>query len=153
MLQKFDDGVVAFGRTQGEGAEADRIGLFDHFDELAGIGDVIPGHAFDDGVFGDAVPQGHFDGAGRPCVALDHRVDAGFLGFGQQLVTERILADRACRIAFRAVHHRVVCEIDGCSAGALAAGKHVPQDFTERKNDGLGHEVPFVQYCVVDVHH
>ena len=61
-------------------------------DELAGEQQVVPGDALDDGVLRDAVLQADLDSGGGPCVALDDGVDAGLLGFGEQLVAERILA-------------------------------------------------------------
>lgn len=81
------------GGAQGQGAEADGVGLGDHVDELAGVQDVVPSHALDDGVLRDAVLQCDLDGGGRPGIALDDGVDTGLVGLGNQFVAEFILAD------------------------------------------------------------
>ena len=80
--------------SAGQRAVADGVGLLHDLDELAGEQQVVPGDALDDGVLRDAVLQADLDSGGA-CVALDDGVDAGLLGFGEQLVAERILADRA----------------------------------------------------------
>ena len=139
VLEQLRDGGVRFGGAQGQGAEADGVGLGDHVDELAGVQDVVPSHALDDGVLRDAVLQRDLDGGGRPGVALDDGVDAGLVGLGNQFVAEFILADRADGPAFGAVLHRVVGEVDGGAAGSLAARQHIPQQFTEAQNDRGGH--------------
>ena len=139
VLEQLRDGGVRFGGAQGQGAEADGVGLGDHVDELAGVQDVVPSHALDDGVLRDTVLQRDFDGGGRPGVALDDGVDAGLVGLGNQFVAEFILADRADGPAFGAVLHRVVGEVDGGAAGSLAARQHVPQQFTEAQNDRGSH--------------
>lgn len=95
VLEQLDDGVVGLGGAQGQRAVADGVGLLHDLDELAGEQQVVPGDALDDGVLRDAVLQADLDSGGGPCVALDDGVDAGLLGFGEQLVAERILADRA----------------------------------------------------------
>ena len=143
VLEQFDDGVVGFGGAQTQGAEADGVGLGHGFDELVGELDVVPSHVFDDGVFRNAVGQGHVNRAGRVFVGLHQRVDAGLVSVGEQFGTQLVVADGSDGEAFRAVLGRMVCEIDGCAAGTLAGGEHIPQDFAERNDDWLGHGVPF----------
>ena len=65
------------------------------------------------------------------------------MSVGEQFGTQLVVADGADGEAFRAVLGRMVCEIDGCAAGTLAGGEHIPQDFAERNDDWLGHGVPF----------
>ena len=49
-------------------------------------------------------------------IALQHRVDAGLFGGHRELVAELVLAHGADRVAFGAVHHRMVGEVDGRTA-------------------------------------
>ena len=117
--------------------EAHGVGLLDDVDELAGVGDVIPGDVLDDRVLRDAVLQGHLDGAGGPCVALQHGMDAGLLRGDGEFIAELILADGADRIGFAAVVRGVVGEVHRGAAGTLAGGEHVPQEFAEGDHDWL----------------
>ena len=104
---------------------------------------MVPCHAADDRVLGDAVLQRDINGAGRPGVALDDRVDAGVLGDLDQLIAELILADSADGVAVRAIVHGVVDEVDRGAACALAAGEHIPQEFAEGEDDWLCHDGSF----------
>lgn len=110
---------------------------------------MVPSHVFDDGVFRNAVGQGHVNRAGRVFVGLHQRVDAGLVSVGEQFGAQLVVADGADGEAFRAVLGRMICEIDGCAAGTLAGGEHIPQDFAERNDDWLGHGVPFFGYGVL----
>ena len=137
MLEQLDDRVVRLGGALCQRAEAHGVGLLDDVDELAGVGDVIPGDVLDDRVLRDAVLQGHLDGAGGPCVALQHGMDAGLLRGDGEFIAELILADGADRIGFAAVVRGVVGEVHRGAAGTLAGGEHVPQEFAEGDHDWL----------------
>ena len=100
---------------------------------------MVPSHVLHDGVFRNAVGQCHGDGAGRVFVGLHQRVDAGLVRIVEQLGAQLVVTDGADGVAFCAVLGRVVGEVDGSAAGALAGGEHIPQDFTEGDDDWLGH--------------
>ena len=126
VLEQFDDGVVGFRGAQAEGAEADGVGLGYGFNELVGELDVIPCHVFDDGVFRNAVGQSYVNRACWVFVGLHQRVDAGPVRIVEQLGAQLVVTDGADGVAFCAVLGRVVGEVDGSAAGALAGGEHIP---------------------------
>ena len=98
---------------------------------------MVPGHAFHNGVVGNAVFE--------PDLYMPRRIRqhgntmpyAGFVQFMQNFLAQGVVSHRADGVSFCPQLRGVIHKINGCAAGAFTGGKHIPQKFSYSDNDGF----------------